>query len=96
MPFTNLAQPARGAERGAKKSGLDPVATRSRPVNDSGVDLPETRYAKTVDGLSIAYQVLGRGPVDLVFTPGWISNVDAAWDVPPLRAFFRRSPLSHV
>ena len=72
------------------KSGLGPVATRSRPENDSGVDLPETRYAKTVDGLSIAYQVLGRGPVDLVLTPGWISNVDAAWDVPPLRSFFRQ------
>jgi pimeloyl-ACP methyl ester carboxylesterase len=54
------------------------------------VDLPETRYAKTVDGLSIAYQVLGRGPVDLVLTPGWISNVDAAWDMPPLRSFFRQ------
>jgi pimeloyl-ACP methyl ester carboxylesterase/class 3 adenylate cyclase len=54
------------------------------------VDPPETRYAKTVDGLSIAYQVLGRGPVDLVFTPGWISNVDAVWDVPPLRSFFRK------
>jgi pimeloyl-ACP methyl ester carboxylesterase len=67
-----------------------PVAARSRPENDSGVDPPETRYAKTVDGLSIAYQVLGRGPVDLVLTPGWISNVDAAWDVPPLRSFFRQ------
>jgi pimeloyl-ACP methyl ester carboxylesterase len=69
---------------------VGPVATRSRPENDSGVDLPETRYTKTVDGLSIAYQVLGRGPVDLVLTPGWISNVDAAWDVPPLRSFFRQ------
>jgi pimeloyl-ACP methyl ester carboxylesterase/class 3 adenylate cyclase len=54
------------------------------------VDPPETRYARTVDGLSIAYQVLGQGPVDLVYTPGWISNVDAAWEVPPLRSFFRQ------
>jgi hypothetical protein len=28
--------------------------------------LPETHYARTVDGLSIAYQVLGKGEVDLV------------------------------
>jgi len=48
---------------------VSPVATRSRSENDSGVDAPDTRYAKTVDGLSIAYQVLGCGPVDLVFTP---------------------------
>ena len=54
------------------------------------MNVPETRYARTVDGLSIAYQVLGHGPVDLVFTPGWISNVDAAWDVPPLRSFSRK------
>ncbi len=54
------------------------------------MDFPETRYARTIDGLSIAYQVLGRGPVDLVFTPGWISNVDACWDVPPIGSFFRQ------
>jgi hypothetical protein len=41
------------------------------------VDVPETRYATTIDGLSIAYQVLGQGPFDLVYTDGWISNVDA-------------------
>jgi hypothetical protein len=53
------------------------------------VDVPETRYAKTVDGLSIAYQVLGQGPVDLVYSEAWISNVDARWDVPGFGAFFR-------
>jgi len=54
------------------------------------MDLPETRYAKTVDGLYIAYQVLGDRPIDLVFSQGWISNVDAAWDVPSYAAGFRR------
>jgi pimeloyl-ACP methyl ester carboxylesterase/class 3 adenylate cyclase len=54
------------------------------------VDVPETRYAKTVDGLSIAYQVLGQGPVDLVYSEAWISNVDARWDVPGFGAFFRQ------
>jgi hypothetical protein len=46
------------------------------------VDFPETRYATTVDGLAIAYQVVGAGPFDLVYTPGWLSNVDALWDMP--------------
>ena len=32
---------------------------------------PETRYAKTVDGVHIAYQVRGDGPIDLVFIPGF-------------------------
>jgi hypothetical protein len=55
---------------------LDEARTRIRVVEQ-----PETRYPKTVDGLSIAYPVLGQGPVDLVYTEAWISNVDARWDV---------------
>src|SRR6185503_20358155 len=42
---------------------------------------PETRYAKSGD-ISIAYQVVGDGPLDLVVVPGWISNVDFAWEDP--------------
>ena len=36
----------------------------------SMVDIPETRYAKTADGVHIAYQVLGDGPFDLVLSTG--------------------------
>jgi class 3 adenylate cyclase len=42
---------------------------------------PETRYAKSAD-INIAYQVVGDGPFDLVVVPGWISNVDFAWEDP--------------
>ncbi|HEU5064562.1 MAG TPA: adenylate/guanylate cyclase domain-containing protein [Gaiellaceae bacterium] len=42
---------------------------------------PETRYAKSGD-LNIAYQVVGEGPLDLIYVPGWISNVDLMWDEP--------------
>jgi len=45
------------------------------------VDVPETRYAKSGD-LSIAYQVVGEGPLDLIYVPGWISNVELMWDEP--------------
>ena len=38
----------------------------------------ETRYAKS-DGASIAYQVVGEGPLDLVIVPGWLSHVEALW-----------------
>jgi hypothetical protein len=38
------------------------------------VNRPETRYAKTADGVHIAYQVMGEGPFDLVYVPGWISS----------------------
>jgi pimeloyl-ACP methyl ester carboxylesterase len=42
---------------------------------------PETRYAKSGD-VSIAYQVVGEGPRDLVLVPGWISNVEVLWEEP--------------
>jgi pimeloyl-ACP methyl ester carboxylesterase len=43
--------------------------------------LPETRYAKSGD-LNIAYQVVGQGPFDLVYVPGWVSNIEAMWEEP--------------
>jgi len=49
----------------------------------------QTRYAKSGD-LSIAYQVTGSGPFDLVFVPGFVSNLDAALDHPGWSAFFSR------
>ena len=43
--------------------------------------LPETRYAKSGD-VRIAYQVIGHGPLDLVFVPGFMSNLDVQWEDP--------------
>ena len=43
--------------------------------------LPETRYAKSGD-VRIAYQVIGHGPLDVVFVPGFMSNLDVQWEDP--------------
>jgi len=51
--------------------------------------LPETRYARN-NGLHVAYQLVGHGPVDVVLLTQWFSNIDSQWDVPPLAAFIRR------
>jgi class 3 adenylate cyclase len=51
---------------------------------------PETRYARTEDGYHIAYQVAGEGPVDIVYIPGWFSNVDLIWEEPDIAPFLRR------
>jgi class 3 adenylate cyclase len=51
---------------------------------------PETRYAKADDGVHIAYQVFGEGPLDLVVIPGFISHVELAWDDEALAGAFRR------
>ena len=51
--------------------------------------LPETRYAKSGD-VHIAYQVIGNGPIDLVFVPGFISHVDHVWNEPRWAGFLER------
>ncbi len=48
----------------------------------------ETRYVKS-DDVHIAYQVLGEGPLDLLFVPGFVSNVEATWQSPERSAFFQ-------
>ena len=50
---------------------------------------PETRYARSGD-VSVAYQVVGDGPRDLVVVPGWISNIDVFWEEPRVARFFER------
>ncbi len=52
-------------------------------------DVPETRYAKS-GGLNIAYQVAGDGALDLVYVPGWVSNVEGNWELPAHERFLRR------
>ena len=53
------------------------------------VALPETRYAKSGD-CQIAYQVFGNGPIDLVFVPGFISNLEVHWEDPGFAHLLRR------
>jgi class 3 adenylate cyclase len=50
---------------------------------------PETRYAKSGD-VNIAYQVVGEGPLDLVYVPGWISNIELMWEEPALARLLQR------
>jgi DNA-binding winged helix-turn-helix (wHTH) protein len=50
---------------------------------------PETRYVRNGD-VTIAYQVLGNGPVDLVFVMGWVSHLEYFWTEPSFGRFLRR------
>jgi pimeloyl-ACP methyl ester carboxylesterase len=50
---------------------------------------PETRYAKSGE-VRIAYQVVGNGPFDLVYVPGFVSNIDLFWEMPHQAYFFGR------
>ncbi|HST23487.1 MAG TPA: alpha/beta fold hydrolase [Blastocatellia bacterium] len=50
---------------------------------------PETRYAKSGD-VNIAYQVIGDGPLDLVFVMGWVSHLEYFWEEPSFARFLSR------
>ena len=50
---------------------------------------PPTHYARSGD-VSIAYQVLGNGPIDLVFVMGWVSHLDYFWREPSFARFLTR------
>jgi pimeloyl-ACP methyl ester carboxylesterase/class 3 adenylate cyclase len=50
---------------------------------------PDTKYAKS-GGVSIAYQAVGAGTIDLVFVPGWVSHIEYAWEEPSFAPFLER------
>ena len=49
----------------------------------------ETRYALSGD-VSIAYQVFGEGPLDLVVTPGAWSHLEVVWERPEYARYMQR------
>jgi class 3 adenylate cyclase len=52
-------------------------------------DSPRTRYVKS-DDVHVAYQVIGDGPVDVLWVPGFVSNMEAGWQNPHMAALLRR------
>jgi class 3 adenylate cyclase len=51
--------------------------------------VPVTRYARSGDA-SIAYQVIGDGPLDLLFLTGWVTQLEQLWEAPGNRRFLER------
>ncbi len=70
-------------------------ATTTPPLNAThtatqpAVCAPEVKYAVSGD-VNIAYQVVGDGPIDLVFVMGWISHLEYFWTEPSFARFLRR------
>jgi len=52
----------------------------------------KTKYTKCGD-FNIAYQTIGEGPIDILYIPGWVSNIDMMWTEPRLAAFLTRLSL---
>ena len=73
--------PTCGALAAAAAAAIQPSRGR--------LERPATRYAKA-GGVSVAYQVIGDAPRDLVFVPGWVSHIDHYWESPACARFLRR------
>jgi pimeloyl-ACP methyl ester carboxylesterase len=52
--------------------------------------MSQTRYARTADHLSIAYQLHGAGPPNFVWVPGFASHVELFWELAGFAHAFRR------
>ncbi|HYI95024.1 MAG TPA: alpha/beta fold hydrolase, partial [Bryobacteraceae bacterium] len=53
------------------------------------IRVPETHYVDS-GGTTIAYQVIGEGPIDLVFVMGWVSHLEYFWTEPRFARFLQR------
>jgi class 3 adenylate cyclase len=84
---------AETGERRRVRLAREAIRRRAVVLSDSAQastsELPEVRYVRSGD-VNIAYQILGDGPVDLVFVPGFISNLESAWWHASMAAFYRR------
>jgi class 3 adenylate cyclase len=54
------------------------------------MESPRTRYATTREGVCVAYQVFGEGPHNLVYSPGWVTNIEVLWEWPDVARVFSR------
>jgi pimeloyl-ACP methyl ester carboxylesterase/DNA-binding winged helix-turn-helix (wHTH) protein len=66
-----------------------PGTPRYEPLSEPAARRPETHYARSGD-VNIAYQVVGDGPIDLVFVMGWVSHVEYFWAEPSFARFLTR------
>ena len=54
------------------------------------MDAPEIRYTQTPDGVSIAYALVGDGPLDVLCIPGFVSHLEVLFEAPSADRYFGR------
>lgn len=65
------------------------AGSRIRETHRAMLGVPESRYASAGE-VSLAYQMVGDGPSDVVFIPDWFNHVEAQWEEPRSEHFLRR------
>ena len=91
MTTTNLRFEPTASLKGAKACQFTRDHTRWTRETTKGLEMdkPRTQFTRAGD-VAIAYQVVGDGPVDLVYAAGWLSNIDVVWDHPGYNRFLSR------
>jgi class 3 adenylate cyclase len=54
------------------------------------MERPPVKYARSDDGVNIAYQVFGDGPLDVLFVGSWFGQIDLRWEWPGYRRWLER------
>ncbi|HLA07086.1 MAG TPA: alpha/beta fold hydrolase [Anaerolineales bacterium] len=72
-----------------RASELNLLKGQERGVSSKKVHRSPVRYVPN-NGVHIAYQIIGDGPVDLLFIHGFISNLEIAWEDPEYNGFFEQ------
>jgi pimeloyl-ACP methyl ester carboxylesterase/DNA-binding CsgD family transcriptional regulator len=75
------------AQRAGALGLLEAAAAPATPP--AAVRRPPVRYVAN-DGVHLAYQIVGDGPVDVLFIHGFVSHVEAAWENEEFARFFQR------
>ena len=92
-PEMSAVSGSRGRKNIEPPSAIDDVSrgpiTSVKPSLSLIRSAPETRYAKSGD-VNIAYQVIGNGPLDIVFVMGWVSHLEYFWEEPSFVRFLSR------
>lgn len=74
----------------APAEGAEPAAPPAEPPSTSrAADRPRVSYARS-GSVNIAYEVIGSGPVDLIFVMGWVSHLEYFWREPSFARFLNR------
>src|SRR5262245_45474325 len=86
--------PKRGYRLVANIQVLEPAVLpqkeSSNVIHRAALPSPKTHYALSTGDVNIAYQVVGEGPLDLVFVMGWVSHLEYFWKEPSFARFLMR------
>ena len=87
---TPRVTPAFGGAMGSLGSFLGDESLAGPRNGATKARVPQTQWARTVDGACIAYQDIGSGPTTLVVIHGWVSHLEVYWEQPRYARFIRR------